>query len=314
MTFAVVAVAAFGLLVLPGVTERYGARLAPREWAWLCALALGSGIVLIEAALVLRAAPGVLDAAGVEGFAAACARVVEPLLAGGPVVTWVAAAGAVGLAVAAGRAVCRARRGRRRLAEDLWLGGHRRIAGHDVVILPVDRPFAASFDDGTATIVLSDGLLDRLGADEIDAVVRHEAAHLAHRHQRLLTVAAAVEPLLGRLPGVRRSLAALHLALERGADEDAASASPDGRDTVRRGLLRLLELPAPPTGAAAFLDARTVAARVRALADPPPPATTAAHVGLYIPGLAACALVVPGLYQWGDQLRVVAAMAGSCAL
>lgn len=312
MTFAAVAVAALALLVLPGLAGRVGTRLAPGEWAWLCALALGAGALVLEVALVLRAAPGVLDAAGVDTVAAACSRVIAPLLVGGPVVTWAAAVAAVALAAAAVAAVAGGRRVRLRLAADLWLGESRRIAGHDVIVLPLSRPLAASFATDRGTIVVSSGLLDRLAPEEVDAVVGHEAAHLARRHHRHLTVAAAVAPLLGRLPGVGRSLAALHLALERCADEDAAAGTAGGRDVLRRCLLRLLDLPAPPAGLAAFAEARTIAARVEALAAAPPTAGTAAHLAMYAPGVAVAGVAGPGLYQWGGQFHTVVAMAGRC--
>lgn len=312
MMFGAAVAAAVTLLVLPGLAGRVGARLAPREWAWLCSVAVTAGALTLEAALVLRATPGVLDALGVDTIAAACSRVVERLLVGGPAVTWAAAGAAVALVAAAVRGVADSRRVRRHLAADLWLGQTCRRAGHEVVVMPFDRAFAASFDAGRATIVLSRGLLDRLAAEEIDAVVRHEAAHLARRHQRHQTLVAAVAPILGRVPGVGRSLGVLQLALERGADEDAAAITPGGRDVLRRSLLRLLDQPAMPAAVSAFAGARTIAARVDALAAPPPPAGTAVHVALYLPGAVAAAIAAPGLYRSAEHLGSIVAMAGRC--
>lgn len=314
MIFLLVTLTAVGLLLLPGAAHAVGSRLHPREWAWLSALAVGGGVAVLEIALVLRAAPGVLDALGVDAVASACSRVLGPLLAGGAPVTWAAVAAAAAIATAGAVAVVRDRRLRRRLAADLWLGERQRIAGHAVVVLPADRPIAASFESDAPTIVVSRGLLDRLGDDEVDAVVRHEAAHLAHRHQRLLVVAAAAAPLLGRLPGIRRSLATLHLAVERWADEEATGASAAARDALRRSLLQLAGAADVPSGVAAIAEARTIAARVQALAAAPPPVTTAIHAALYAPGLAAAAAVMPGFYRWSGQLNAVVATAGRCAV
>lgn len=304
--------AAFALLALPAALGRVGRRLAPGEWAWLCAIAIGGGGVLIETVLVLRAAPGALAAAGFDAFAAACSRVLGPLVTGGPVVTWTAAAAAAALPAAAVVATVRARRLRQRLAGDLWLGDERELAGHAVVLLPVDRPIAISFRAPQAVIVLSQGLVDRLDNDELVAVVDHEAAHLAHRHQRLQAVRVAVAPTLGRLPIIRRSVAALDLALERSADEAAAGHDPNRRAALRRSLLALAGLAPVPGAVAGFADAETLAARVRALDEPPAPLAPFAHRLLYVPGVAASALAAPLVADRVDRTVAVIAMAGRC--
>lgn len=304
--------AGFALLALPAALGCLGRRVAPTEWAWLCAVAVGGGTVVVEAVLLLRATPGVLAAAGFDAFAAACGRVLGPLVAGGPTVTWTAAAAAVALPVAAERAAVRARRLRQRLADDLWLGDHHVLAGHPVVVLPVDRPIALSFRAPEPAIVVSRGLIDRLDAEELAAVIDHEAAHLAHGHQRLQAVRVAVAPALGRLPVIRRSIAALDLALERAADEAAAGHDPDRRAALRRSLLTLTGLAPAPGAVAGFADARTLAARLDALDAPPAPLAPIAHRLLYVPGLAAAALVAPLVGDRVDRTVAVVAMAGRC--
>ena len=317
MSFLVVAVAASTLLVLPAATQRLGHRLAPAEWTWLAALALAAGAGLLELALVLRSVPAVLDAAGVDAVADACTRVFRPLLSGGPLVSWAAAAAAVLLAVTGTVAAGRGRRLRSRLAADLWLGDRVCIAGHDVVVLPVDPPLAASFETPEPVIVVSRGLIDRLPTAELDVVVLHEAAHLAHRHQRLLTLTDVVAPVLGRLPVIRRSLAAVRLAVERWADEEASAGSPERRAALRRSLLCLIDAADQPpgfAGSAVFAEARTLAARIDALAAPPTPVASVTRAALYLPGTGAAVTIAAGLYQWGDQLRAVVAMTGRCSL
>jgi len=307
----VVALAGMMLLLLPGAADRLGRRLHPAEWARLCAIALTGGTILLETVLVLRATAGMLRAVGLHSFAHACDRVLGPLVVGGTPATFLAAAAGIGLPTAAGLAAGRERQLRRRLTDDLWLGHRRTIAGQPVVELPVQRPLAVSFDDGKPTIVISSGMFDLLSSDEITAVVRHEVVHLRHHHQRLHTSARRIAPLLG-LPGIRQSSAALHLSVERWADEDACADSPAMRDALRRSLLRLAHLPTVPAGATQFAEARTVAARIEALASTPRPVRATLHALLYLPGTAALLIAAAALYQWANQTRSLLAMAGRC--
>jgi len=203
---------------------------------------------------------------------------------------------------------------RRRVASELWLGERTVIAGHEVVVLPIGRPFAVSFATAASdeTVVVSGGLLECLDERQAAAVVRHEVAHLRLRHQRLLAVAAVVEGVVGWLPPVARSVGALHLAVERAADEEASSAAPGARHDVRESLLILAGL-SSVSGVAAFADARTVAARIAALAASPAPPGAGLHTLVYTPGTAAGLVAAPALLSWGGHLRMVVAMAGRCA-
>ena len=307
----VVALAGMILLLLPGVADRLGRRLRPAEWARLCATALTGGTILLEAVLVLRATPGVLRAIGLHSFAHACDRVLGPLVVGGTPATFLAAATGIALPTAAGFAAMRECRLRRRLADDLWLGRRHIIDGYRVVELPLQRPLAVSFDDGQPTIVISSGLLELLSTDEITAVVRHEAAHLRHHHQRLHAAARLIAPLRG-LPGIRQSSAALNLSVERWADEDACTGSPAIREALRTSLLRLAQLPGGLAGATQFAEAHTVAARVDALAATRRPVNAQVHALLYLPGTAALLVAAPAIYQWANQTRSLLTMAGRC--
>lgn len=306
--------AAAALVAVPGVTDRVGRRLDPREWAWLSALALGGGLALLEVALVLRAAPPALRTAGVGQLASACERLLGPLLAGGPTMGWAAGAAAVALpgsAVIVWRRGCRVRG---RLAAELWLGRHRTIAGHSVIVLPAARPLAMSFEQGKGAgfIVVSDGLLAALDETRTEAVVRHEAAHLQHRHQRLLTLATLADHILGWAPPVAASAAALHLAVERWADEEAAGPEPARRRAVRDTLLALAAI-SPVAGVAGFANAQTVAARIVALESPPLPPALGQHVLLYVPGSVAGLVAAPALVSWGGHVHMVMTMSGRCS-
>lgn len=301
------------LVVLPGFTGRIGRRLPPREWAWLCATALGAGLALLEGALVLRAAPPALRAVGVGWLASACERLLGPLLAGGPPLSWVAGAASVALPVAVAVVWRRGRRMRRRLAGELWLCGHRVVARHPIVVLPVDRPVALSFELHDRVIVVSDGLLQTLDASQVEAVVRHEAAHLRCGHQRLLTLVTVVEGALGWFPAVARSAAELHFAVERWADEEAALPSPAARQAVRDSLVALAGS-SPVAGVAGFADAKTVAARILALESPPQRPPIGQHVLLYLPGGVAGLIVTRALLAWATHIHMVLAMSGRCSI
>lgn len=311
---AVVGVA-LTLLALPGITRPVGRRLPPPEWAWLCALSLAGGLALLELALVLRSAPPVLRAMGVGWLASACERLLGPLLAGGPALSWAAGAAAGAMPAAAALAWRQGARMRRRLAAELWLAERRVIGGHTVVLLPVERPFAASFECGQhgQAIVVSDSLLSALEPAQAEAVVRHEAAHLRCGHQRLLTLATAAEMVLGWFPAVAGSAAELRLAVERWADEQAALPSPAARRAVRDSLVVLAGLASGP-GLATFADARTVAARITALEAPPPRPPLGQHALLYLPGSVAGLVAMPALLAWGRHFHMVLMMSGRCPI
>jgi hypothetical protein len=79
---------------------------------------------------------------------------------------------------------------------------------------------------------VSRGLARVLGADELEAVVRHELAHLRNRHHRDLALAAVVDAALGWVSGLRASTAAARLGIERSAEEEAAE-RPGAREATR---------------------------------------------------------------------------------
>src|SRR3546814_6182012 len=54
-------------------------------------------------------------------------------------------------------------------------------------------------------IVVSEGLCGSMTADELAAVIRHEASHLRRRHHRELVLACEIETLFARVPFLARS-------------------------------------------------------------------------------------------------------------
>src|SRR5581483_4745475 len=227
------------LLALPGAARRLGQRLQPAEWARLSLISLVVGAVAAEAALVLMAAPTALRAAGVHMLAAACERVLRPLTPGGPGTAWASTAAAILVPALAAVGAVRARRTQRHSHIEPWLGRHASRGDHDLVVLPTATPLAVAVGGAHPQIVISEGLEEALSPGELEAVLRHEAAHLTHSHHRYLLCAGAVDQAFGWIPFARRSTKVLRVALERWADEAAAGTAPGPRAEVRSALLEV---------------------------------------------------------------------------
>lgn len=127
-----------------------------------------------------------------------------------------------------------ARAGTRRLAavrEAYRLAASLPSSDGELAVLDAGDAHAFAVPGRPGRIVVTTGLLRSLDAGGRRALLAHERAHLTHRHhvhQSLAHLAAAANPLLGRLPG------AVELSCERWADEAAARACP--RDTVADAL------------------------------------------------------------------------------
>ena len=202
---ASLAASGLGLLALPGLLRPVGRRLRPAEWARTSLLCIGAGAAVVELAAVLYGLPAVATASGVPSLEVLCHRALGPLAPGGPVVGWTAIAVAVGLPAVGGLGWSRARRTARSARIEPGLGHHEPYGGHELVVLPTERPLAVSVpvpsgQSGRHQIVVSDGLVDLLTPAQLDAVLRHEAAHLRHGHRRHLAVAAAVDGAFAWFP------------------------------------------------------------------------------------------------------------------
>jgi len=306
-------VAALALLSLPGLARPLGRRLQPSEWARLSAAALIGGALTLETALVVLAAPTVLRALGVPALAAACSRMMGGLALGGAVVGWAAAVVALAVPALAWRGLARARTTHRLARAEPWVGTHRDAGPYDLVILDSDKVLAASVAGRRDQVLLTTALVASLSAEQLTAVVRHEEAHLAARHQSLLVVAAVVDSAFGLFPAVRTSTAALRLALERWADEEAAGTSLAERQTVRDALLGMAEaMVAAPEIAAFSASLENLVERALALDVDPPPPCRPAQVAVWSPTLGLAMLGLVSFGNWLGQARMMLAMAGLC--
>lgn len=86
-------------------------------------------------------------------------------------------------------------------------------------------------------VVVSAGLLDLLRPDEVTAVVEHERAHLAARHDLLALPFQAWASALGAVPGVRAAARAVAELVEMLADDVAAAVT--GRSAVAAAVARV---------------------------------------------------------------------------
>ncbi|MFI0149721.1 M56 family metallopeptidase [Streptomyces lydicus] len=304
MIFAVWIPLLMPLLAVPAA-RRLAESLPPRPAAWLltgCAALLAG---CTTAALGLLATAGALRLPPV----AALEHLSLPLLGDDPAVSVPAAWVAVGLLAACACAVAyRTARHRGELR-----AARRGTAAHpvsgDLCVLPDAAPDAYALPGRPGRVVVTAGMLRALSPAEREALFAHERAHLAGRHHLfLLTVAlaAACHPLL-------RSLRApLAFALERWADESAASRVGDRRLTARA--IGRAALAARPDAPAPYRPRTVLAAtagpvprRVAALLTPEPePHTPALRTGFRGRRLIAAALLTCVTFSAASALEAAA--------
>ena len=156
----------------------------------------------------------------------------------------------------------RVRRDHRRLV-DIIGGQHGTHARVRVLAHPT--PTAYCIPGRQSRVVLSQGVLNELPDDQLEAVIAHEDAHLAGRHDLLLEFFAVVHRAV---PGPLRSEAALtevRLLVEALADRAAVRRS--GEVATARALVALAGSRTPD---AALGAGTTAPVRLRLLADGPP--------------------------------------------
>ncbi|MGW2177599.1 M56 family metallopeptidase [Streptomyces sp. NPDC001732] len=158
-------------------------------------------------------------------------ELVRPLSDIAPAVAVPLAAAALALLTGCATAVARA-------ARRHWADLHRgtrtdEAAGGELVVLRDSRPDAYALPGrpgAPGRIVVTTGMLRALDPAERDALLAHERAHLKGRHH-LFVVAAEAAALCH--PALRALRAPMRYALERCADEEAASAVGDRRIAAR---------------------------------------------------------------------------------
>jgi hypothetical protein len=309
VTLVLVAIAVV-MLALPRAARRLGRRMVPADWARITAGLLVVGFVALEVALVLLSLPTLLQAVGVPGLANACRRMLGELAPGGVSVGWSAAILALVLPALALDGLRRSRNAARQMRVEAWLGVHEDRGGAEVVVLPTRHLLAYSVAGDPPQIVISRGLVKAIPREEVDAIVRHERAHLRHGHARYLRLASALERAV---PFCCPSTRALRVALERWADEDAAGESATKRATVRRALFRMTGA-LDDSAVAAFTSAGMLVERAAALERPPVAPARLRRVTAYGTVLAFIGALVIGVAAWAAEANMMLGMARFCPM
>ena len=156
----------------------------------------------------------------------------------------------------------RRRRAHHRMVVDL-LGDHRHGSG--VRVIDVAEPMAYCLPGIRSRVVLSKGTLSALSHSEVQAILRHERAHLRARHDLVLESFIAVHTAFPRFVRSGSALRAVRLLVELLADDAAVRAV--GPAPVARALVACAAA-RTPAGAMAAGGATTVI-RVRRLAGRP---------------------------------------------
>ena len=309
MIAALLVVAGMVLVVIPGIIGP-PLRVPAAEWARGAAASLLLGVLAIETGLVLLALPTVLLELHAAGFASICERVLTPLAPGGDALGWIAALAAVAVAARAWWAGRCAHRSACAVEVEPWLGRHEDRGAFELVVLPTPSLLAVSVPTAHPQVLISDGLVERLDADQLEAVIRHEATHHRFGHWRFSMLATAVERALRPLPLVSRSADALRNALEAWADEAAAGSSASGRALVRDAIVAVagpVEGSRPPSG-----SRRVVRSRTRRLERSPGAGAVAFRLAVHAPVLVLGMATVALLASWAVGAHHAAALAGYC--
>ena len=304
-----------GLLALPGAMSRIGKYLRPSTWAVLCLLALGAGAFSTIGSFLLVVSPPILRLVGLSNAARACERMFGSLHPAGFVAwTVVIVLGVSALALAL-RAIARARRSVREALLVAELGENiGRQSAYDIVVTPGDRRNALSVRSGrdSGTVLVSRLLVQSISQAEFDLVCAHELAHLRHSHQKYLVFAALLDDAFWFWPPIRYGTRRLRLALERWADEIAAGATAESRQSLRTALLSVaVSGPLWPT-VPSFSKIDGIIERINALEHDPQQDRAVGWSLVLIPGLLFSIGSLFLVAKLGHQAYCLIVMPGRC--
>jgi beta-lactamase regulating signal transducer with metallopeptidase domain len=239
-----------------------------------------------------------------------CEGVLRPLSPGGDLTGWIAIMLALVVGTRAWRTTKRAVKSAEAVEAEPWLGRHEDRGDFELVVLPTDQLVAVSAPAGHPQVLISEGLVDHLDADQLEAVIRHEATHLRCGHWRFSLLATVVERALAPLPLVARSTRALRNALEGWADESAAGASDAERAVVRDAIVAVAgPLDQPPPGS---VFGRVIRDRTRRLERRPARAALVVRLAVHAPVLVLALTSVTLVIGWAVGAHHAAALSGSC--
>lgn len=171
-----------------------------------------------------------------------------------------------------------------------------------VLVLPCADPAVYCLPGRPGLVVCTSAALDTLGADELQAVLAHEQAHLRGRHHRVLTLAAALRSAFPFVPAFRLAETNLATLIEMRADDTALVGS--APQTLGSALVKLAGSVTPRVALGVGGGGERLLARVQRLSVGAPVMTgragaVAAAVGLVV-------LVAPVLVALGPAAVAVA--------
>ncbi len=185
----------------------------------------------------------------------------------------------------------------------------------------VERCRGGAYVVGTRTpiLVLGEELLQRLDAEELEAVVAHELAHVRRRDTPVAAALGSVRDLMFFVPGAGWAVRQLHRERERAADLLAVRTT--GRPgALASGLLKVLEeAPSGRVACAPLAPAGSVVDRVRLLVGDEPDLrrgrrmAEATGVAVLTVGAVVGSLVLPGAWAGPDHQRDALALVWSSA-
>jgi len=290
------------LLAYPGLHGVPSRRLPLNEWVPVATVALVAGLVAVEVSLLFIALPTVSHSLGLTSFIDTCHDALAPIPRDPTVVAWLAAAfgGAIGLRFTTG--VLHAGRAARAARAEPWLGEHFDYGDFDLIVLPTRQTLAFGVPGAAPQVLISEGLVNRLAPEPLDALIRHEAAHHRLGHARYLRFLTGLERAFGGPTLMDRSTHAVRDGLEAWADDEASAGSDETGAALRRALVDV----------AANVDG-TIADRAQRLTQPTRLRPTAVRVIAYAPiGLLAVTgvLLVVG---WMTDAQHAFALGTQCA-
>lgn len=169
---------------------------------------------------------------------------------------------------------------------------------HDLRVIETGEPMAYCLPGLRRRVVVSEGTLHALTADEVDAILRHERSHLRARHDLLIEAFTAVYEAFPRVVRSGSALGAVALLVEMVADDSAVRVT--GPLPLARALVHCSGSPAPHGALAA--GATGTLARVRRLGETQRSRTIAITTLI----AAAAILVLPTVYvaiPWLHELQ-----------
>jgi beta-lactamase regulating signal transducer with metallopeptidase domain len=146
-----------------------------------------------------------------------------------------------------------------------------RTDGTRVWIVDTEYPVAAVTGIFRTRLLLSTRILSECTAGEVEAVVRHEKAHVSRRDNMVRAAMLYLPDPMGFLPAGPQMQHAWAAAAEESADDAAAGCEVEGRTVLAAALVRVARMASTPAPdwvpALAFYEGTNLETRVRRLLD-----------------------------------------------